>query len=70
MLLWSTFFMKLIAGERENENENNKIFNVKTTSPSWWGPTEVLPYTCSAATKEDFLSYYEHKFCDFQFPTY
>lgn len=68
MLLWSTFFMKLIAGERENEN--NEIFNVKITSPSRWGQIEVLPYTCSAATKADFLSYYEHKFRDFQFPTY
>ena len=55
MLLWSTFFMKLIAGDRENEN--NEIFNVKTTSPSRWGQIEVLPYTCSAATKGDFPSY-------------
>lgn len=34
MLLWSTFFMKLIAGDRENEKENNEIFKVKTASPS------------------------------------
>ena len=60
--------MKLIAGDRENEN--NEIFKLCQNNLNLL-PDKVqlkcmLPYTSSAATKGDFVSYYHvHKFLAF-----
>lgn len=61
--------MKLIAGDRENENENNEIFKLCQNNLNLL-PDKVqlkcmLPYKSSAATKGDFVSYYVHKFLAF-----